>query len=284
VVGVGQRFAGGIAGVPVVIGVKRPCPPIDILAYRLSAVYEGGGDHPDPHAVSLNGLPPGQPVFGQLVLGPGEEAEVSVLVTYPNGYDPAGRYQIVMDADTDNDGMPDPLSFTLIASTDEADPVSGVPVEPITPQALRLSAMPNPFLAGATIAFTLPAAEDAEVAVYDLSGRLVRALRQGRLPAGTQNIAWDGRDDDGRATAGGIYFVRLRAGAERTKTNSHHQRRSDMGGPFWRLSCWPPVACRNRSRRRGGRSASRKTPASGPRARAFRGVSPGPLWNSGATG
>jgi flagellar hook assembly protein FlgD len=63
-------------------------------------------------------------------------------------------------------------------------------------------------------------ADDVEVAVFDLSGRLVRTLRQGRLEAGTQNIAWDGRDDDGRPAAGGIYFVRLRAGAARVQVMS----------------------------------------------------------------
>jgi hypothetical protein len=101
IVNVGQRFAGGFVGVPIDIGIKHPCPPIDLINYRLSAVYEGAGAHPDPLAVSLNGLPPGEPVLGQVTLGPDEETTVSVLVTYLRAYDPAGFYQIVMEADTD---------------------------------------------------------------------------------------------------------------------------------------------------------------------------------------
>ncbi|MDZ4803237.1 MAG: LamG-like jellyroll fold domain-containing protein [Candidatus Eisenbacteria bacterium] len=218
VVGVGQRFAGGFVGVPIGIGIKHPCPPIDLIQYSLTAVYEGSGDHPDPLAVSLNGLPPGEPVLGQLSLGENEEAEVSVLVTYPREYDPAGLYQIVMEADTDGDGFTEIVSCTPIASTYDPDPTSGVPVAPLVPNGLRLTAMPNPFQASATIAFVLPAAGDVDLAVYDLSGRRVRALRQGRLDAGTQNIAWDGRDDDGRATSSGIYFVRLQSGSVRLQT------------------------------------------------------------------
>ncbi|TPW17381.1 MAG: hypothetical protein FD129_409, partial [bacterium] len=214
------RFPGGVAGQPVVIGIKHPCPPIELIQYSLTAVYEGDGTHPDPLAVSLNGLPPGEPVLGQLSLGDDEEAEVGVLVTYPRAYDPAGLYQIVMEADTDGDGITEIVSCTPIASTYEAEATSGVPTPDATaaPSAFRLVALPNPFQGAATIAFTLPVAGDVDLSIYDLSGRRVRSLRQGRLDAGTQNIGWDGKDDDGRTMASGIYFVRLQSGVVRVQT------------------------------------------------------------------
>jgi flagellar hook assembly protein FlgD len=96
--------------------------------------------------------------------------------------------------------------------------VSGVPAETIAPQTLRLVARPNPFQTGATIAFTLPAAGHVDLAVYDLGGRLVRSLHQGRVEAGAGSVAWDGRDDSGRETAGGIYFIRLRAHGMQVQT------------------------------------------------------------------
>jgi hypothetical protein len=54
----------------------------------------------------------------------------------------------------------------------------------------------------------LPAAGIAEIALYDVSGRRVRHLMEGNLDAGAHAFAWDGRDEQGRAVAPGVYFVR----------------------------------------------------------------------------
>jgi hypothetical protein len=81
------------------------------------------------------------------------------------------------------------------------------------PGALALhGAAPNPFRTSTRIAFDLPAATAARLEVYDVTGRLVRTLASGELPAGRHRSAWSGRDDRGRPVAGGIYFVRLQAG------------------------------------------------------------------------
>jgi flagellar hook assembly protein FlgD len=53
--------------------------------------------------------------------------------------------------------------------------------------------------------------------VYDVSGRLVRTLVDGRVEAGRHEVAWDGRDQGGRRTASGVYFYRLQ-GADREMT------------------------------------------------------------------
>lgn len=74
---------------------------------------------------------------------------------------------------------------------------------------------PNPFNPGTIIAFELAAPAAVELSVYDLSGRLVRALLAGReFAAGRHEAAFDGRDGAGRALAAGVYFYRLRAGSE----------------------------------------------------------------------
>jgi flagellar hook assembly protein FlgD len=49
--------------------------------------------------------------------------------------------------------------------------------------------------------------------IYDAAGRLVRVLIAGTKPAGNYSEAWDGLDASGRASASGIYFYRLDAGA-----------------------------------------------------------------------
>jgi len=46
----------------------------------------------------------------------------------------------------------------------------------------------------------------------DLQGRLVRKLLDEEMSPGFREVAWDGRDEGGRAAASGVYFYELRAG------------------------------------------------------------------------
>lgn len=90
------------------------------------------------------------------------------------------------------------------------DPPSGV-TEPRA-AAILLAASPNPFNPRTTIAFTLPQAGEAVLAVYDLAGRRVATLVDGAVDAGPSSMDWDGRDGAGRAVPSGVYLVRLSSG------------------------------------------------------------------------
>ena len=93
------------------------------------------------------------------------------------------------------------------------DPVVGVgEVRPPERYAL-VAASPNPFGSSTHVVFALPEASEVELTIYDAAGRRVRTLANTGFPAGRHTVTWDGRDDGGRLTAGGIYFYRLRAGA-----------------------------------------------------------------------
>jgi len=50
--------------------------------------------------------------------------------------------------------------------------------------------------------------------IFDVSGARVRSLADRMLPAGEHHIAWDGKNDSGRALASGAYFYRLEADRE----------------------------------------------------------------------
>jgi len=67
-------------------------------------------------------------------------------------------------------------------------------------------ASPNPFSSVTRIAFSAPRGEKVSLRVYDVSGRLVRALSEGVPEA---KATWDGRDEAGRRLPGGVYFYRL---------------------------------------------------------------------------
>jgi flagellar hook assembly protein FlgD len=47
--------------------------------------------------------------------------------------------------------------------------------------------------------------------VFDLRGARVNTLLDGTLEAGERDVAWDGRDGQGRTVAAGVYFYRLEA-------------------------------------------------------------------------
>ena len=71
---------------------------------------------------------------------------------------------------------------------------------------------PNPFNPQTAIRFTLSATQNVSLAVYDVSGRLVRTLASGTQEMGTHTITWDGRNDAGATVSSGVYFYRLDAG------------------------------------------------------------------------
>jgi hypothetical protein len=74
-----------------------------------------------------------------------------------------------------------------------------------------LPASPNPFNPQTTLRFDLPVAGPVRLVVHDAQGRAVRILADAALVAGRHAYVWDGRDDEGRAAASGLYFVRLQA-------------------------------------------------------------------------
>jgi hypothetical protein len=72
-----------------------------------------------------------------------------------------------------------------------------------------LSVAPNPFNPRTVIAFELPRAARVRVAVYDVRGRLVRALLDQRSMGGRHEVVWDGRDLGGKNVPSGTYFARF---------------------------------------------------------------------------
>ncbi|MCK4306316.1 MAG: T9SS type A sorting domain-containing protein, partial [Candidatus Eisenbacteria sp.] len=68
---------------------------------------------------------------------------------------------------------------------------------------------PNPFGNNTRISFALPETGQATLEVFDASGRLVRTLINGMLPAGSHTAVWRGADDARRPAPSGLYYCRL---------------------------------------------------------------------------
>jgi immune inhibitor A len=73
---------------------------------------------------------------------------------------------------------------------------------------------PNPFNPTTTLRFSLPQAGEAELSIYNLLGQCVATLVHGPQEAGPHTLVWNGRDDQGRELASGVYFYRLQAGTQ----------------------------------------------------------------------
>ena len=69
--------------------------------------------------------------------------------------------------------------------------------------------VPNPFNPETTIRFNLPLSQPIRLTIFDLAGQTVDILAQTDYPSGYHTLTWDGRDDDGRAVASGVYLYRL---------------------------------------------------------------------------
>jgi len=72
---------------------------------------------------------------------------------------------------------------------------------------------PNPFSSTKTTAmrYALPSAGLADLRIYDVQGRVVRVLSDGYKEAGVHVTTWDGKNEDGRSVASGVYYYELRS-------------------------------------------------------------------------
>lgn len=135
---------------------------------------------------------------------------------------PAGTYRFVARAPAGSAIQSATITATISANTvldfTLFDPfATGVPEgTPSLPLTIG-TPFPNPTSGPCRVAFNIPVDEPlaGELAIFDLSGRRVRLLESGLLPAGDAVATWDGRDDEGRSVASGIYFVNLSVGASR---------------------------------------------------------------------
>ncbi len=146
-----------------------------------------------------------------------------IVGNYPNTLTPAGSL-------SDFEGEPLDGTWTLLV-TDHAgqdvgtlnswgindvsgytcdDAVSPVSETPVPISFAVKQNHPNPFNPSTTISFDVP--EDAGVvtlAIYDISGRLVKILESSALLANSYQRVWNGRDSMGRSVGSGVYFYRL---------------------------------------------------------------------------
>ncbi|OPL18379.1 MAG: hypothetical protein AVO35_05915 [Candidatus Aegiribacteria sp. MLS_C] len=111
-----------------------------------------------------------------------------------------GSYSAIMYANWDNNYR---IMFDWYGNT-------GIEGDPQGP--LAISSAPNPFSAVTNISFNLASAGPVDIAVYDVTGRLVSSLADGQsFGEGTNTVQWDGTTFSGTQASPGVYFCRLTA-------------------------------------------------------------------------
>lgn len=151
--------------------------------------------------------------------GAEEPALVIMLTGSPSAVYAVGSIEQVMfddDAVTIvTSGGSDSYPTEEIVRIDFLMDVSSAPTPEAAAQVLKAIRLfqnqPNPFSSDTQIAFDMPQAGAAELAIYSPDGRLVRTLMAGERSAGRQTVRWDGLDETGHKAAGGVYFYTLRA-------------------------------------------------------------------------
>ena len=106
------------------------------------------------------------------------------------------KYRVECEAE----GMPRKILFETDAIT--------MPPLPVT----LYQNHPNPFNPQTVIRFYLPEAQEISLAVYDVVGRQIVRLAEGKREKGFHIVTWDGRNSSGAMCASGVYFSRLKAG------------------------------------------------------------------------
>ena len=131
--------------------------------------------------------------------------------TFDLGKLPAGDHYRVLRTIWQLSGVPAaihhwPIQFSVRNTGGPPHP-PGPPIDSL--QAGLSASTPNPFRDRTEFGVSLAEPTHAEVAVYDIAGRLVSTIHRGMLPRGTTSLMWNGRRQDGSRAAQGIYFYQL---------------------------------------------------------------------------
>ena len=79
--------------------------------------------------------------------------------------------------------------------------------EPQIPSRFNMSQnYPNPFNPSTQFSYTLPESGNIDLAIYDVTGKMVYKFRDGFQRAGNHNLLWTGVDHHQKTVTSGAYF------------------------------------------------------------------------------
>ncbi len=134
-------------------------------------------------------------------------ATLNAATSYTDASTTVGTMYYYRVAAVDNAGNVSDLCNEISLKATDVEKVGMLP----TDFALEQN-YPNPFNPTTRIQFSLPTASPVRLAIYNVSGELVRLLVNDDLAAGTYRLTWNATDNDGRGVSSGVYIYRLQTG------------------------------------------------------------------------
>ena len=128
------------------------------------------------------------------------------------------RVAKLFTGDIDNDGNGD-LVFTSasfaadkpqIFMIEHDEELSNENVSQIPSKFNMSQNYPNPFNPSTQFSYTLPESGNIELAIYDITGKMVYKFYDGFQRAGNHNILWTGVDQNQKTVPSGVYFCLLK--------------------------------------------------------------------------
>lgn len=101
------------------------------------------------------------------------------------------------------------LIINVLDVQDDNNLDDGLPTEFVLEKAY-----PNPFNPTTKIRYGISTTTPVNVAIYDMTGRLVSDYKIGEKTAGWHEFTWQGTDAQGRQVSTGVYLITMRAGNE----------------------------------------------------------------------
>jgi agmatine/peptidylarginine deiminase len=181
----------------------------------------------DTAATALYWRPVGAPGFDSQPLTPDAQPDWYVATIPPQASGAEVEYYVTA-ADFTGRSDSRPRRAPVATYRFPVDDVTGVSLASVggLGAGLHLDAVqPNPFYSSATGRFRLLSPGPVYLRVLDPSGRLVKRLVDARMPAGEHSFTWEGRSDDGRNVASGVYILVLDAAGERASRRAILLRR-----------------------------------------------------------
>ncbi|NNF08374.1 MAG: T9SS type A sorting domain-containing protein, partial [Candidatus Eisenbacteria bacterium] len=192
------------------IGLE-PAPGGDVSIQILALDGDGNASE----FISLDGLPPGEPIIRQVTPGSDDELLIDFVVDYVENQ-PIGLDRIELLIDDDMDGAVEPVAMFFTQGSEAA--TVGLDDRDFNPDgdvsARPFLTLPNPFSSSGLIQFQVQGnqAKKVTLGLYDLSGRRIKIFhRKDLLEPGIHSVDWDGTDGRGQRLASGVYFLRLDA-------------------------------------------------------------------------